>query len=67
MTSWRGVDLSLVVTLYDVYVYGFWFSFFHFFIFLVFFTEAYVCRDEERELCGNTLVLMCFEGEYLSA
>ena len=45
--SWRGVDLSLVVTLYGVYVFGH----FSFFIFFVFFTEqqAYVCRDEERE------------------
>ena len=45
--SWRGVDLSLVATLYDLFlVFGFVFI-----IFCVFLTEQayYVCRDEARE------------------
>ena len=47
----RGVDLSLVVTLYSVYVLVCFFLCFFLCFFFVFFTElqAYVCRDEERE------------------
>ena len=54
--SWGSVDLSLVVTLYALTFVCVCF----FFIFFVLFTkQAYVCMDEEREWCGDTLVLMC--------
>ena len=44
-------------------VFGFRFSIF------VFFTKqaCVLCRDEERKRCGDTLVLIHLEGEYLCA